>query len=192
MTAPGARSDALLDSIVQVARAIFGARAASILMHDEPTGELVFAAVAGEGEATMLGRRFPSSTGIAGWVLSSRQPLVIEDVTQDPRFASDLAQRTGYLPKGLMAAPLLGDEGVLGVLEVLDRPQRTKFSLIEIDLLGLFAHQAAIALDAQRHSRQTAAGQPRELTELWAAIERLDGERRAAADALLDALTRLL
>ncbi len=192
MTAGGGRSDALLDSIVQVARAIFGARAATILLHDESTDELVFAAVAGEGEATMLGRRFPSSTGIAGWVLSSRQPLVIEDVTRDPRFATDLAQRSGYLPKGLMAAPLLGDEGVRGVLEVLDRPQRTKFSLIEIDLLGLFAHQAAIALDARRHSAQGEAGQPRQLAELWAAIERLDGERRAAADALLDALTRLL
>ena len=175
-----------------MARAIFGARAATILLHDESSDELVFRAVAGEGETTMLGRRFPSSTGIAGWVLSSRQPLVIEDVTRDPRFASDLAQRSGYLPKGLMAAPLLGDEGALGVLEVLDRPQRTKFSLIEIDLLGLFAHQAAIALDAQRHSRETAAGQPRQLAELWAAIERLDGERRAAAEALLDALTRLL
>ncbi len=192
MSTPAAQRDALLDSIVQVARAIFGARAATILMLDKPNDELVFAAVAGEGEATMLGRRFPSSTGIAGWVLSSGQPLVIEDVTQDKRFASDVAQPSGYLPKGLMAAPLLGDEGVLGVLEVLDRPQRSKFSLIEIDLLGLFAHQAAIALDAQRHSRQTAAGQPRELAELWAAIERLDGERRAAAEVLLDALTRLL
>ena len=80
-------------------------------------------------------------------MLVTRQPLVIEDVTEDPRFAKDFAEGTGYIPKGLMAVPLLHDERALGVLEVLDRPQRSQFSLVEMDLLGLFANQAAIALD---------------------------------------------
>ena len=60
----------LLHSIVEVARAIFGAKASSVLLFDEETDELVFAAVAGEGEQHLVGRRIPSSTGIAGWVLS--------------------------------------------------------------------------------------------------------------------------
>ena len=44
-----------------------------------------------------------------------------------------------------MAVPLLHDESALGVLEVLDRQSR--FTLREMELLGLFASQAAIALD---------------------------------------------
>ena len=52
------------------------------------------------GAETLLGKRFPSSTGIAGWVLVTRQPLVIEDVTEDPRFAKGFAETTGYVPKG--------------------------------------------------------------------------------------------
>ena len=138
---------ALLSAIVEVARSIFGAKASSILLLDEETKELVFEAVVGEGEDTLLGTRFPAGTGIAGWVLATRTPLVIEDVRNDPRFASDVAEGTGYVPKGLMAAPLLHEEGALGVLSVLDRPEQTLFSLQEMELLGLFANQAAIAVD---------------------------------------------
>ena len=142
----------LLQSVVEVARAIFGAKASSIFLLDEEADELVFEAVAGEGAETLVGQRFPSSTGVAGWVLVTRQSLVVEDVTEDPRFSKEVAESTGYVPKGLMAVPLLHDEQVLGVLEVLDRPQRSQFSLVEMDLLGLFANQASIALDLLRRS----------------------------------------
>jgi len=75
----------LLRSIVEVARAIFGAKASSIFLLDEEADELVFAAVAGDNEQALVGNRMPSSTGIAGWVLSSRTPLVLDDVQNDPR-----------------------------------------------------------------------------------------------------------
>lgn len=139
-------SGSLLQSIVEVARAIFSARASSIFLLDEEADELVFEAVAGEGQDELVGRRLPSSTGIAGWVLVTRQPLVLEDVSGDPRFARDAAESTGYVPRGLMAVPLLHGEQALGVLQVLDR-ESERFSLAEMELLGLFAAQAAIALD---------------------------------------------
>ena len=115
---------ALLSAIVEVARSIIGATASSILLLDEETEELVFEAVVGEGEDTLLGTRFPAGTGIAGWVLATRTPLVIEDVHNDPRWSRDVAEDTGYVPKGLMAAPLLHEDGALGVLSVLDREGR--------------------------------------------------------------------
>ena len=114
----------LLRSVVEVARAIFAAKASSILLLDEEANELVFEAVVGEGEEGLLGQRFPAGTGVAGWVLATRTPLVIEDVARDPRFAKDVAEGTGYVPQGLMAVPLLHDERALGVLEVLDRQSR--------------------------------------------------------------------
>jgi GAF domain-containing protein len=145
---------ALLQSIVDVARAIFRAKASSILLLDEEADELVFEAAADEASEALIGKRFPSSTGIAGFVLVSRQPLVIEDVLTDPRFSRETAESTGFVPKGLMAVPLLHDERVLGVLEVLDRPQDTRFTLAEMELLGLFANQAAIALDLLQRARR--------------------------------------
>jgi GAF domain-containing protein len=187
----------LLRSIVEVARAIFRAKASSVFLFDDATDELVFAAVAGDGEQSLVGKRIPSSTGIAGWVLASGTPLVLEDVQDDPRFARTVAEQTGYVPKGLMAVPLLDDERVLGVLQVLDRPAQARFSLQEMELLGLFANQAAIALTllgSARNARAALAGDGEAVAtaRLAEAIERLDGERRAAGLALLDALTRLL
>lgn len=187
----------LLRSIVMVARAIFGARASSIFLHDTETDELVFAAVAGEEEQGLVGKRMPSSAGIAGWVLSSRTPLVLEDVQSDPRFARDVAEGTGYVPRGLMAVPLLHDEQVLGVLQVLDRPERAAFSLKEMNLLGLFANQAAIALSllvAARRARAAlaGAGDTAAVAALANAVDRLDGERRDAGVALVDSLARIL
>jgi GAF domain-containing protein len=188
----------LLQSVVEVARAIFGAEASSIFLLDEETDELVFEAIAGHGAETLLGQRFPSSTGIAGWVLVTRQPLVIEDVTEDPRFAKDVAEQTGYVPKGLMAVPLLHEERTLGVLEVLDRPQRTQFSLVEMDLLGLFANQAAIALDLLQRARRAEhvlaqSGEGAEVVaRLAATVESLEDEQRAAGLKLLAAVEEVL
>jgi GAF domain-containing protein len=188
----------LLTSIVEVARAIFKAKASSIFLLDEETDELVFEAVAGEGSDSLVGRRFPSSTGIAGFVLVSRQPLVIEDVLQDPRFSRETAESTGFVPKGLMAVPLLHEERALGVLEVLDRPSDARFTLAEMELLGLFANQAAIALDLlqrARRARATLAGEGdlAVLARLAAALEaRRDEEAGDAAQRLLAALEDLL
>ena len=188
----------LLQSIADVSRAIFGAKAASIFLLDEEADELVFEAVAGYGAETLVGQRFPSSTGIAGWVLVTRQPLVIEDVTEDPRFAKDFAETTGYIPKGLMAVPLLYEERALGVLEVLDRPQRAQFSLVEMDLLGLFANQAAIALDLLRRARraevvlsESGAGADA-VAQLAQTVDRLEDEQREAGLKLISALNDVL
>jgi len=188
----------LLQSIVDVARAIFNAKASSIFLYDEGTDELVFEAVAGEGAETLIGQRFPSSTGIAGWVLVTRQPLVIEDVTEDPRFSKDIAESTGYVPKGLMAVPLLHDEESLGVLEVLDRPKRAQFSLVEMDLLGLFANQAAIALSLLQRARRAEAvlGESGEeagiVARLAKTVQELDEERREVGLKLLGAVEEVL
>lgn len=189
---------ALLKSIVDVARAIFRARASSIFLLDEEADELVFEAVSGEGSERLVGMRFPSSGGIAGWVLVTGQPLILDDVAEDPRFARTFAEQTGFVPKGLMAVPLLHEERALGVLEVLDRPERSRFSLGESDLLGLFANQAAIALDlllAARRARAVLAEGPGDeavVARLAAALAHLDGERRASGLRLLVALEEIL
>jgi GAF domain-containing protein len=192
------RHRALLRSIVEVARAIFGAKASSILLLDEAAGELVFEAVAGEGEETLVGTRLPAGTGLAGWVLATRQPIVVEDLDTDPRFARETAAETGFVPKGLMAVPLLDEERALGVLEVLDRPQRSRFSLAEMDLLGLFAAQAALALDLLQRARRVQAllaGSGDELAvfaRLAERLEALDGDTRARRMRLLEALEEVL
>lgn len=136
----------LLQSVVDVARAIFGAAASSVLLLDEEADELVFRAVSGEGQEFLVGRRFPAGRGIAGWVATSGEPMVVDDLAADPSFDRSLAESTAYVPNSLMAAPLISDARVLGVLEVLDASPQARSSVRELDLLAMFARQAAAAL----------------------------------------------
>ncbi|WP_380283347.1 GAF domain-containing protein [Kitasatospora purpeofusca] len=137
----------LLQSIVEVARSVFGAAAASVLLVDETDGDLVFEAVAGEGEHHLLGTRFPAGTGIAGWALLTGQPVVVDDVAQSPQFARSAAESTGYVPRGIMAAPLICDGDCIGVLSVLDRDSRPRCDLGDLASLGLLATEMATVLE---------------------------------------------
>ncbi len=187
----------LLQATVEVARAIFHAKAASVFLLDQEADELVFEAVAGEGAGELVGKRFPSSTGVAGWVLTTGQPLVVDDLTADTRFSREAAESTGYVPRGLMAVPLLVEERALGVLEVLDRPADSTFTLAEMNLLGLFANQAAVALDLLQRGRRARAaldgdGELGALARIAATLEGAEDEQREAGLRLLAALEQLL
>lgn len=189
----------LLQATVEVARAIFAAKASTIFLYDEATDELVFEAVSGEGSEALLGHRIPSSTGIVGWTLVTRQPLVLDDVSEDPRWGGqEIAERTGYMPKGLMSVPLLHEEEAVGVLQVLDRWHEGRFSLEEMELLGLFANQAAISLALLRKARAAKSVLEGGSTDMAAVarlasnLDALEGPKRRAAAELLSSLETLL
>ena len=185
---------ALLQSIVDVARSIFGAQAASIFLYDEEADELVFEAVAGQGGDTLVGARFPSSTGIAGFALVTRQPLVVDDLDNDPRFSRDRAAATGFVPTSIVASPLLHDERTLGVLSVLDRDPERPFGVAELDVLSRFSTQAAIGLDlllSARRARTALDGEGNgSVVARIAAL--LEDEDDGAGTALLEAIERVL
>jgi GAF domain-containing protein len=142
---PGS-TDALLKSIVEAAAKIFGAAAASILLVNEPEGVLIFKVAYGASDHELVGRRIPLNQGIAGYVAMSGQPIAIADVAQDTRFNRDFASSTGYVPRSILATPLMAGERVLGVMEVLDKISAPSFGMQDMELLGLFARQAALAI----------------------------------------------
>ncbi|MFI6599552.1 GAF domain-containing protein [Nonomuraea sp. NPDC050536] len=148
----------LLHSVVEMARLLFGAAAASIFLVDGDTGELVFEAVSGQGDAHLPGTRFPSGTGIAGWVAMSGQPVHVDDLSSSTVFARDSAASTGYVPNSLMAAPLIREADCLGVLEVLDPCTAPRGELTDLDVLGLLAVQATIGLEILIRARDRAEG----------------------------------
>lgn len=153
--------------------------------------------MAGEGSGDLVGKSFPAGEGIAGFVLRSREPLVVEDVTADPRFDREVAEKTGYVPKGLMAVPLLREDRALGVLSVLDRPRDARFTIAEMDLLALFGRQAAIALDIVERARGARAvldgeGDAALVARVAETLDALEGPRREAGSRLLEALGEVL
>ena len=152
----------VLQSIVDAARALFAARAASIAMVDPVSGDLVFAAVAGDEVRDLVGARFRAGEGIAGAVAASGKPCYVGDVGLDTRFARDVAEEIGYLPRTMLAAPLAGAGGTLGVLEVLDRgDERT--SEDDLRLIEAFTAQAGLAVALSETARRLAAALERVL-----------------------------
>lgn len=149
---------ALLQSVVEVARIVFGAAAASIFLLDKETGELVFEAVSGDGEERLVGTRFPGGTGIAGWVISCGQSMLVDDLADSAQFARNAAESTGFVPRSIMAAPLIREGDCIGVLEVLDRGSRARDDLSDVDLMGLLATEATLGLGLLTNLRWARAG----------------------------------
>jgi len=146
--------DALLQSIVDAAGAIFGAAAASILLVNEQENVLEFKVSFGASDHDLVGTKFPLDKGIAGYVVMTGQPLAISNVRQDTRFNQDFAKSTGYVPTSILATPLLAGERVIGVMEVLDKLAASSFNLQDMNLLGIFANQAALAIERSQQMEQ--------------------------------------
>ncbi len=140
-------NDELLKSIVEAAARIFNAAAASILLVNEQEQLLEFKVACGASNRDLVGSKFPMDKGIAGYVVMTGQPLAISNVRQDARFNQDFAKSTGYVPNSILAMPLRAGERVVGVMEVLDKINAASFGIQDMELLGMFAHQAAIAID---------------------------------------------
>lgn len=150
LSAPSEHS-ALLDQIVQTAMHVLGARAGSLYLIDEGAEQLEFVVALGERAAPLVGQRLPLGQGVAGWVAATGQAIAVSDVQQDPRWAQSVGQAVGYMPKTMLAMPLLLRDRVTGVLQLLDKEGGAPFSAADMATLGLFANQAAVAID-QSHT----------------------------------------
>ncbi len=145
----------LLQSIVDAAVTLFEAEASSIALFETGPDRLEFRVAAGPHGAGAIGLSVAPTQGIAGYVFSSGQALALSDVASDPRFDRTTAEKTGYIPRSIAAVPLVDREATVGVLQVLDKRSSPTFSLRDMELLGVFARQAATAINATRVQRDT-------------------------------------
>ncbi|MFC1961401.1 GAF domain-containing protein, partial [Chloroflexota bacterium] len=148
-------SEQLLELITQSAVHILEADAGSLLMIDPETQELEFKVVIGDDTGELLGIRLPPGTGLVGTVADRGEPIVVNDTTRDPRWFSGVDDEVGSRTTTLIAAPLRGGSGVLGVLEVLNKQDGGVFVEDDKRLLMTFAGQAAIAIENARLFQMT-------------------------------------
>ena len=192
---PGS-SDELLQTIVEAAARLFGAAASSIALVNERQQELEFRVATGVGREEVVGMHIPLDQGIAGYVAMTGQPMAISNVQQDPRFAQETAEKTGYVPRSILAMPLLSNDRVIGVIEVLDKINAPSFGMQDMELLSIFARQAAIAIHASQQYERLGQALLRGLKdlvktegglEIGEALDRLaerPGEDERAADLM--------
>jgi GAF domain-containing protein len=143
----------LLEMIVETAARIIDAQAASLFLLDAAKQELIFEVALGEKAAEIRNLRIPVGSGFAGMVAVSGQPMAISNAQHDPRHAADIARRVGYAPESILCVPLFHADEVIGVFEMLDKSSAASFTLMDMELLGLFANQAAVAIEQSRAQR---------------------------------------
>jgi GAF domain-containing protein len=144
----------LLEMIVETAASVIPSRAASLFLIDEETEELIFEVALGPEAEEVRKFRIPLGQGIAGLVAVSGQPMAISDASSDPRQAADIAKRVGYEPESILCVPLIHNEVVIGVLELLDREGAPSYSAADMATSGLFANQAAVAIEQSRNQQR--------------------------------------
>lgn len=133
----------LLSQVLDSAIRAIGAKDGSLLVPDEETGELMFVLVQGQStKDNLIGRRLPAGRGIAGWVAQNRRGTTVNNVPADERFYPELDVELDYRTTSLMAAPLLGGNRLLGVVEVINKQDGKLFSKGNLTALTLMCRFA--------------------------------------------------
>lgn len=169
----------LLNDTMQLATNVIDAAAASLMLIDESTQELVLEIAPWAKSRGIRKLRTPLGEGIAGWVARSGQPIVINEPRTDPRFSYQADMRTGFLMQSIVAVPLQIKGRVIGVLELLNKYSGDGFSQEDLRVLTAVAAHAAIAIENARLYEQVRNDHDR----MIAAQEEI---RQAAANQLHD------
>jgi GAF domain-containing protein len=123
----------------------------SLLMLDEKTQELYFEIAIGTGADKLKDVRMKLGEGIAGWVAQTGEPVLVDNVKDDPRFASRFDEVTQTDTKSVVCVPIKGREKVLGVIELVNFLGKGSFRKDDIPILKNLADYAAIALENARY-----------------------------------------
>jgi signal transduction protein with GAF and PtsI domain len=129
---------------------------ASVLIRDGDEGDLRFLIAIGRVADQLLNMRVPAGKGIAGFVLSSGQPMAIADAGEDETFYAEVDKKTGYSTQTILATPLRHGGDVIGVLEYINRkgaPPFVPFTPDEMDRASGFADAIASLVNAYQSAK---------------------------------------
>jgi GAF domain-containing protein len=141
----------LLDQILYNAISVLRAEDGSLLLLDDETDELVFVLVQGNIKSQLPGYRLKSNAGIAGWVATHREPLIVNDPRQDVRFSLEVDEEFSFVTRSILCVPMMARGKLIGVIEVVNK-RDDEFTETDATLLLILAQVAAIALE-EMHTR---------------------------------------
>ena len=143
--------DGILEVLVELTSRELDCDRGTLFLNDPTSGEL-FSRVAQGGLSREI--RILNSTGIAGAVFQSGEPLIIDEPYADPRFNSSVDERTGYRTESIICVPVrtMSDE-VIGVMQNLNK-RGEKFNDDDLTLLLEMTRQAAVALQSLQYFEQ--------------------------------------
>ncbi len=152
--------DEALETLVNITTSSIGAERGTIFLNDKTTGELYSRVAQGNFRREI---RILNTKGVAGWVFTRNEGVVIHDAYKDERFNKAVDVRTGFRTKSILCAPLrtiAGEE--IGVSQILNKIEG-EFTEDDLDLLEAMTEQAAVAIQGNIIVEQIEAARKQEL-----------------------------
>ncbi|NDJ51714.1 MAG: HAMP domain-containing histidine kinase [Chloroflexi bacterium] len=140
------RLQPLLEFIMHVATDITDAEAASILLVDQRTKELQFAAATGSVSSNLIGMVVPIKGSVAGAIIAEDRALIIDDTTRDRRHFQGVEQATGFQTRSILGVPMRIRDKLIGVLEVINK-REGRFNEDDVRHITILSSQAAVAIE---------------------------------------------
>jgi signal transduction histidine kinase len=102
----------------------------------------------------MRGLIVPLDKSIAGWIVTNRKSVRIDDAHKDDRHFSEVEQTVGFETRSLLGIPLITKNKVVGVLEVINK-KKGRFTDPDESMLSVLGAQAAVAIENARLFQQS-------------------------------------
>ncbi len=143
--------DELLNYIISEAADLTQTEAASILLLDPRTRKLHFKASSNEIPAQMADMPVSLENSIAGAILLSNRPLIVPDVSQDPRWNKKVDKVIEFRTNAILGVPMRNfDQEPVGVLEAINKLDGLEFSDKDVETLSILADLAGVAVEKAR------------------------------------------
>lgn len=173
--------DKLLELVTRSAVDILNAEAGSLLLRaEDSSSELEFRIAIGSAGQGLVGTRFSVRQGLAGEVVSTGRPVIVNDPVNDRRWAGEQSTN-GFVTRTVLAVPLTAKGQTIGVLEILNKQGSKRFDNEDVRLLSTFAVQAAVAIENVRLFNLTDAQLNARVSELET-LEQIDTELNRTLD----------
>ncbi len=180
IVAEEANLENLMRLITQSAADILDAEAGSLLLETEDgSSDLEFRVATGDAGSELIGVRVPHGKGLVGEVASRGEPVIVNDVRSDARWGGEVSE-DGFQTRNVLAVPLIVQDRVIGVLEILNK-RGGGFTTNDTQLLTTYAGQTAVAIENARLFQLTDLQLSQRVNELET-LERIDVELNRSLD----------
>ena len=146
--------ECVLKQVMDTATEVLGVKASSLLLENPVTGEMLFHVAEGPKADLIRTIRMKPGQGVVGWVFQHNEPVIIPDVSKDPRFESNVDRKSGFVTRAILCVPIRGRDGTIGVIEAINPANGRHFTDEDVKLCEAIAAQAGIAIENARLHRE--------------------------------------
>jgi diguanylate cyclase (GGDEF)-like protein len=139
----------ILDIIMQKMVQFFNPERWSMLMVDENDKELTYAIAVGENSESLRGLTIPMGEGLAGWVASTGNPLVVPDVSKDAQWSAFSRAHPELKISSIACIPVRSADRTLGVIQLFNS-KPDMMSEYSQSFIRILCDYAAIAIQNAR------------------------------------------